>query len=216
MDLTWLGFAATRMRTRNAAVVMDPYDKSVAGTMGRPDAHIITVSHDDRHRNGVAQVAPADGDPMVLTGPGEYEIRGVIVEGVRCSLRGAEDPDADPKALGSTLWLYEAEDVRVAHLGGMGVPPSAAALDVLSHADIVIVPIAMPDTLNGADTAKAIRALEPSIVIPVGYDPADETALKAFVSAMAGTPPEEPVSRFTVTKRDVGDDVKRIVLLEAR
>lgn len=215
MDLTWLGFAATRMRTRNAAVVMDPYDKSVAGTMGRPDAHIITVSHDDRHRNGVVQVAPADGEPMVLTGPGEYEIRGVIVEGVRSSLRGGDDSEDDPKALRSTLWLYEAEDVRVAHLGGMGVAPNAAAMDVLSHADIVIVPIGMPDTLNGADAAKAIRAIEPAIVIPVGYDPSDENALKTFVSAMAGTP-EPPVSRFTVTKRDVGDEVKRIVLLEAR
>ena len=55
----------------------------------------------------------------------------------------------------------------------------------------------------------------PSIVIPIGYDPSDETALKAFVSAMAATP-EPPVSRFTVSKRDVGDDAKRLVLLEAR
>ena len=211
MDLTWLGLAATRMRTRNAAVVMDPYDKSVGGTMGRPDAHIITVSHDDPNRNGEAQVAPADGDPMVLTGPGEYEIRGVIIEGVRCSISGT----GDPRSLRSTLWLFEAEDLRVAHLGGMGATPGAAQLDVLSVADIVIVPIGMPDALQGADAAKAIRAIEPSIVIPVGYDPSDENALKTFVSAMAAKP-EDPVSRFTVTKRDVGEDVKRLVLLEAR
>lgn len=211
MDLTWLGSAATRMRTRTAAVVMDPYDKSVGGTMGRPDAHIITVSHDDPARNGTSQVAPAEGDPMVLDGPGEYEIRGVIIEGVASSIRG----EGDPKALRSTLWLYEAEDLRVAHLGGLGAPLGSAQLDVLSAADIVIVPIGMPDTLNGADAAKAVRAIEPSIVIPVGYDPADENALKTFVSAMAATP-EEPVSRFTVTKRDVGEETKRLVLLEAR
>ena len=211
MDLTWLGGAATRMRTRTAAVVMDPYDKSAGGTLGRPDAHIITVSHDDPMRNGIAQVAPAEGDPMVLTGPGEYEIRGVIIEGVRSSLRG----DGEPVDLRSTLWLFEAEDIRVAHLGGMGAAPSGAAMDVLSVADIVFVPIGLPDTLQGADAAKAVRAMEPSIVIPIGYDPADEAALKAFVSAMAATP-EDPVSRFTVNKRDVADDTKRLVLLEAR
>ena len=211
MDLTWLGGAATRMRTRTAAVVMDPYDKSAGGTLGRPDAHIITVSHDDPMRNGIAQVAPAEGDPMVLIGPGEYEIRGVIIEGVRSSLRG----DGEPVDLRSTLWLFEAEDIRVAHLGGMGAAPSGAAMDVLSVADIVFVPIGLPDTLQGADAAKAVRAMEPSIVIPIGYDPADEAALKAFVSAMAATP-EEPVSRFTVNKRDVADDTKRLVLLEAR
>ena len=172
MDLTWLGGAATRMRTRTAAVVMDPYDKSAGGTLGRPDAHIITVSHDDPMRNGIAQVAPAEGDPMVLTGPGEYEIRGVIIEGVRSSLRG----DGEPVDLRSTLWLFEAEDIRVAHLGGMGAAPSGAAMDVLSVADIVFVPIGLPDTLQGADAAKAVRAMEPSIVIPIGYDPTDEAA----------------------------------------
>lgn len=211
MDLTWLGGAATRMRTRSAAVVMDPYDKSSGGTMGRPDAHIITVSHDDPQRNGVAQVAPADGDPMVLTGPGEYEIRGVIIEGVRSTLRGEDDAATRY----STLWLFEAEDIRVAHLGGMGETPGSDAMELLSMADIVFVPIGLPDTLGGADAAKAIRAMEASIVIPIGYDPADESALKTFASAMAATP-EEPVSRFTVTRRDVGEDTKRLVILEAR
>lgn len=211
MDLTWLGFAATRMRTRSAAVVMDPYDRSVGGTMGRPDAHIVTVSHDDPLRNGVSGVAPADGDPMVLTGPGEYEIRGVIIEGVRSALRG----DGTPGELRSTLWLFEAEDLCVAHLGGLGTPPVAAQRDVLVRADIVIVPIHLPDTLEPADAARAIRALEPAIVIPVGYDPADASALKAFAAAMSLTP-EEPVSRFTVGKRDVGDETKRLVVLEPR
>jgi hypothetical protein len=32
---------------------------------------------------------------------------------------------------------------------------------------------------------------------------------------MAATP-EEPVSRFTVTKRDISEDTKRLVLLEQR
>jgi L-ascorbate metabolism protein UlaG (beta-lactamase superfamily) len=159
----------------------------------------------------VSQVAPAEGDPMILTGPGEYEIRSVIIEGVRSTLIG----EGDPVALRSTLWLYEAEDIRVAHLGGMGVAPTGTAMDILSMADVVFVPIGMPDALQGADAAKVVRAMAPSIVIPIGYDPADEAALKTFVSAMAATA-EPAVSRFTITKRDVTDDAKRVVLLEAR
>src|SRR5689334_264399 len=124
MDITWLGHAATRIRTRAAAVVMDPYDRSVGGTMGRPDAHIVTISHQDPMRNGVAGVAPTDGVPMVLDSPGEYEIRGVLIESVRASLR--TNDGVAPEALRSVLWHFEAEDLRVAHLGGLGTQPTAA------------------------------------------------------------------------------------------
>lgn len=212
MDITWLGHAATRVRTRSAAVVMDPYDRSVGGTMGRPDAHIVTISHQDPMRNGVSGVAPTDGAPMVLDGPGEYEIRGVLIEAVRASLRPVEG--ADPETLRSVIWHFEAEDLRVAHLGGLGTQPTAAQLDLLSDVDIVIVPIALADTLAPAEAARAIRALEPTITIPVGYDPADEAALKAFAEALA-LKPEEPVSRFTIARRSTSEE-RRLVILESR
>lgn len=210
MDITWLGHAATRVRTRTAAVVMDPYDRSVGGTMGRPDAHIITVSHPDPYRQGISGVAPAEGAPMVLDGPGEYEIRGVVIEGVPCTLV----PTGDEPPPRSTLFVFEADGIKWAHLGGLGAQPAAAHLDVLASADIIIVPIAMPDTLAAAEAARAIRPLEPSIVIPVGYDPADDAPLKAFITALAAEA-DEPVSRFTIN-RAPAEEHPRVVLLEAR
>ena len=213
MDITWLGHAATRIRTRGAAVVMDPYDKSVGGTMGRPDAHIITISHQDPMRNGVAGVAPTDGAPMVLDGPGEYEIRGVLIESARASLRPVEG--ATPESLRSVLWHFEAEDLRVAHLGGLGTPLTKEQLDLMSDVDIVIIPIGLVDTLGPVDAAKAIRALEPTITIPVGYDATGDCAeLKAFAAALALTP-EAPVSRFTIVRRATSEE-RRLVILEAR
>ena len=213
MDITWLGHAATRVRTRAAAVVMDPYDRTFGGTMGRPDAHIITISHQDPMRNGTAGVAPTDGAPMVLDAPGEYEIRGVLIESIRASLRPVEG--VEPELLRSVLWHFEAEDLRVAHLGGLGTHPDKAQLDLLSDVDIVIVPIGLADTLSPTEAAKAIRALEPTITIPVGYDPAGDGAdLKAFAAALALTP-EEPVSRFTIARRSTSEE-RRLVILEAR
>lgn len=213
MDITWLGNAATRVRTRTAAVVMAPYDKSAGGTMGRPDGHIITISHDDPLRNGITGVAPADGAPIVLRGPGEYEIRGVLIESVRASLRGAEG--ASPESLRSVIWHFEAEDLRVAHLGGLGTQPTKEQLDLLSTVDIVIIPIGLEDGLSPVDAAKAIRALEPTITFPVGYDPTDDgEQLKAFAAALALTP-EAPVSRFTIARRATSEE-RRLVTLESR
>ena len=184
--------------------------------MGRPDAHIVTISHQDAMRNGVAGVAPTDGAPMVLDGPGEYEIRGVLIEAVRATLRQPEGrlPET-PEALRSVLWHFEAEELRVAHLGGLGQQPTKEQLDLLSDVDIVIVPIGLPDTLPPADAAKAIRALEPTITIPVGYDPdGDGAQLKAFAEALA-LKPEEPVSRFTIARRATTEE-RRLVILESR
>ncbi len=213
MDITWMGHAATRIRTRAAAVVMDPYNKSVGGTMGRPDAHIITISHQDAMRNGIADVAPTDGAPMVLDGPGEYEIRGVLIESARASLRPVEG--ADPESLRSVIWHFEAEDLRVAHLGGLGTQPTKEQLDLLSTVDIVIIPIGLEDGLTPVEAAKAIRALEPTITIPVGYDPAgDGEQLKAFAAALSLTP-EAPVSRFTIARRATSEE-RRLVTLESR
>ena len=211
MDITWLGNAATRVRTRTAAVVMDPYDKSAGGTMGRPDGHIITISHDDPLRNGVTGVAPADGAPVVLRGPGEYEIRGVQVEGVA----GALKESLDLSGVRSTIWHFAAEDLRWAHLGGLGTQPTKEQMDLLSDVDIVIVPIALADALDPKEAARAIRHIQPSIVIPVGYDPAAPEALTAFLAAVGGKQ-EAPVSRFSISRRGAESDEMRVILLEAR
>ncbi len=211
MDITWLGNAAVRVRTRTAAVVMDPYDKSAGGTMGRPDAHVVTISHDDPLRNGVSSVAPADGPPIVLRGPGEYEIRGVQVEAVA----GALKESLDLTGSRSVLWHFAAEDLRWAHLGGLGTQPTKEQMDLLSDVDIVIIPIALADTLDPKEAARAIRHIEPSIVIPVGYDPAEPESLNAFLAAVGGKQ-EPPVSRFTINRRGGESEELRVVLLEAR
>lgn len=213
MDITWLGNAAVRVRTRTAAVVMDPYDRSAGGTMGRPDAHIVTVSHDDPLRNGVAGVAPADGAPIVLTGPGEYEVRGVQIDSVVASLRPAEG--ANPASLRSVLWHFAGDDLRWAHLGGVGGPLAAAQLDLLRDVDIIIVPIGLADGLTPQEAARLVRQVEPRIVIPVGYAPDDAATLQAFVGAVGGKV-EEPVSRFTINRRGSESDDLRVIVLEAR
>jgi L-ascorbate metabolism protein UlaG (beta-lactamase superfamily) len=74
VDITWLGYAALRARTRAASVVMEPAARSAGVDMGRPNADIVTVSHDHPSH---AHVAGVRGEPVVLTRPGEYEIQGM-------------------------------------------------------------------------------------------------------------------------------------------
>lgn len=214
MDITWLGHAAVRVRTRQAAVVMDPTDRSGGLDMARPAGDIATISRlEHPHHNHVKGIK---GDPIVVSGPGEYEILGVQIEGIRALWPvDPEVEDAVPEA--TTLFICQAEDMSVAHLGGLGQPPTAPQAEELAGVDILILPIALPGGLDPAGAARVARAIEPKMVIPVGYRPdasGDSEELKAFLEAI-GTEPEEAVSRLTVNRRNLGD-TRRIAVLESR
>lgn len=231
MDITWLGHAATRVRTRDATVVMDPTDRSAGVDMGRPTGDIVTVSRDHPHHNHAGGVK---GVSMVLNGPGEYEVRGVQVQALRASLLspdGQNDDEAAPApALAgesseaapaplpagerSTVFIIEAEDIRLVHLGGLGHAPTAKQAEALADVDVIVAPVAGADLLPPEEMAKVVRALEPKIVIPVCHGGEQTEEFRSFVSVF-GLKPEATVSRLTLNRRNVGDSL-RILLLESR
>jgi len=241
MDITRLGHAATRVRTRDGTVVMDPTDRSSGTDMARPTGDIVTVSRDHPHHNHADGVK---GVSMVLNGPGEYEVRGVQVLALRASLlspdaengdEAAEAADAeaefdagadgedesvenapDPLPAGerSTLFIIEAEDIRLAHLGGLGHAPTAKQAEALADVDVIVAPVAGANLLPPEEMAKVVRALEPKIVIPVCHGGEQTEEFRSFVGVF-GVQPEAAVSRLTLNKRNVGDSL-RILLLESR
>ena len=209
MEISWLGHACARVRTRQATVVMDPYARDGALDMGRPSADIVTVSHDDDRHGHVAGVR---GQPLVISGPGEYEVQGVQIVGVPTSLRGAAKDGRER----NTAYLIEAEGLRVAQLGAIGGPPTDEEAELLSNVDILVLPIG-GSGLDPEEAARSVRALEPTITIPVGYNAAaggDDPQLKAFLTAV-GLAPETPVARLSIQSRGASE-AQRIVLLEPR
>ena len=79
MEITWLGHSCFRLRGKDATVVTDPCDKKTGYNISRPTADIVTVSHDHPAHNNVAGVA---GTPRVIQGPGEFEVSGVLIQGI--------------------------------------------------------------------------------------------------------------------------------------
>ncbi|MDA0351410.1 MAG: MBL fold metallo-hydrolase [Chloroflexi bacterium] len=214
MDITWLGHAAVRVRTRQAAIVMDPTDRSAGHDMGRPAGEIATISRVDHPQH--SHVKGIKGEPVIVDGPGEYEILGVHIEGIRALWPvAAEAEDQTPEA--TTIYIGESEEMTFAHLGGLGQPPTGHQSEALGDVDILILPIALPGGLGPEAAAKIVRALEPRMVIPVGYEPpasGESAELKAFLEAV-GDQPEEAISRLTVNRRTLGDK-RRMVILESR
>jgi len=210
VEITWLGHACVRIRTRQAIVLMDPFERSGALDMGRPTADIVTVSH---HHPLHSHVAGVKGEPLVIDGPGEYEVQGVQVLGVAASLRPAEE-GAKPGR--NVVYLMEAEGMHVAHLGDIGIQPTAEDAEALLNADILILPIA-EGTLEPDQAARTLRMLEPAIAIPTGFHAGggEDPRLRAFIAAV-GIEPEPPVTKLVVQGRGGSGEKQRIVLLEPR
>src|SRR5688572_5603684 len=208
MEISWLGYACARVRTRQATVVMDPYARDGGLDMGRPNADIVTVSYDDDRHGHVAGVR---GHPLVIDGPGEYEVQGVQIVGVPTSLLSGASGGRNR----NTAYLIEAEGLHVAQLGAIGGTPTDEEAELFSNVDILVLPIGAIG-LDPEEAARTVRALEPTVTIPVGYaaGSGEDPLLRAFLTAV-GIEAEAPVARLSIQARGASE-AQRIVLLEPR
>lgn len=212
MDIAWIGHAAFRLRGREAAVVMDPAPGSTGFRLNRPQADVVTVSNDAPEHSWVDGVA---GDFQRLDGPGEYEIRNVLVTGVTTRGPSAGGPAANG-AERNVAFVVTIDEVIVAHLGDMTAPPTGPALDELNRADVLLVPIGGHGHMTVDVATDVISLLEPKLVIPMLYKAGAETAdldpVDAFLRATGATLPDTPDNHINITRRDLTEATTFVIL----
>ncbi|MBV9580260.1 MAG: MBL fold metallo-hydrolase [Chloroflexi bacterium] len=166
MDLSWLGHACFRLRGRDVTILMDPYAADDWGYAPvATSANVVTISNDHPHHAGLAGV---EGTPHVLRGPGEYEIGGALIWGVRT----ARPPEgalimATPK---NTAFSIQVEDLTICHLGDLASAPLTS--DELTHikdADVLLVPVGGHCTINAQQAARVVAQVEPRLIVPMHY-----------------------------------------------
>ncbi len=220
MEITWYGRTCIRLRGRDAVVVADPY-QAVVGPTGRGiTGDIVTFSHADdtplpkakgkRSRDGRTVLPSSLETSFVLDGPGEYEVKEVLLTGVR-TYRDDSKGDANGK---QTAFVVELDGLHTIHLGDIGhLLPEEKLADV-GPIDIACVPIG--GTLNATRAAELIAQLDPRIVIPMAVceDESDcEEALAKFFHEMGSEPILQP--KLSVTPSAL-PSVTTAVRLESR
>jgi L-ascorbate metabolism protein UlaG (beta-lactamase superfamily) len=214
MEISFLGHACFRLRGREAAVVIDPYGKSLGLPTQVPSkfgADILCVTHDHPGHNNRAMVG---GNPRVVEGPGEYEIQGVGIRGV-----AAFHDDAQGHKLGRlTIFAIEIDEITVAHLGDLGHPLTESQQEQLGSVDVLLVPVGGGNGLSATGAAAVVGQLEPRIVVPMHYRlpgvRAELDAPQHFAKEM-GLESFEYQPKLSIGARPANDDVK-VVFLEAR
>ncbi len=163
MDITWLGHASFKIKGKGATVVTDPYDEKIGFKLPKAEADIITVSHNHYDHNAYSLVA---GDPFLVDGPGEYEIKGINVVGVPSfhdNKRGQERGK-------NTLFNLRVDGVNITHLGDLGQDElTSRQIDSLGNIDVLMVPVGGVYTIDASLAVKIVASLEPSIIIPMHF-----------------------------------------------
>jgi hypothetical protein len=222
MELTWYGRTCVRMRGRDAVVVADPY-QSIVGPTGRGiTGDIVTFSHPDDakpskakgkgklSRDGHTLLPSSLDSAFILDGPGEYEVKEVLITGVRTYRDDTKGADGGKQV----AFVVELDGIHTIHLGDIGHELSEEKLGDIGSVDIACVPLG--GALTPTRAAALVAQLDPKIVIPMPLceDEADcAEALKKFFHEMGAEPATS--SKLSVTISTVPNETT-VVMLESR
>ncbi len=202
MEIYWLGHGCFRLRGRDATVVTDPCAPVTGYKIGKIAADIVTVSHDSPEANYREAIT---GEAKFLSGPGEYEISNVLITAVATE-SGSPASDGTGATQRNVAFVIELDDVRIVDLGKVSEVPTTDSAEVLSGADVLILPVGGGEVLDSEKAAKAVSLLNPKLVLPMIYRTeaasAELDTVEKFLKEMSieGKPPEQKVS---VTKTNL-------------
>ena len=83
MIITWIGHSCFKIQDKvnseGITIVTDPFDKKIGLKPPTFEADIVTVSHDHYDHSNIKSLR---GDPFIINEAGEYDYKGVVVQGV--------------------------------------------------------------------------------------------------------------------------------------
>ncbi len=208
MEITWLGHGCVRLKNRDTTIIVDPFNAATGYSTRFGEADVVTISHDHEAHNN-AEAVP--GKRLVIKGPGEYEVAGVLITGVRTfhdARRGADRGS-------NTAFVFEMDEVRVCHLGDIGHIPTPDQVSAMNGADVLLLPVGGHTTIDGAAAAEVISLLEPRLAVPLHYrtevSKDDLDSLEMFLRQMGVSAPQ-PVGKLTVAKTSLPLEMTLAVL----
>jgi L-ascorbate metabolism protein UlaG (beta-lactamase superfamily) len=195
--------------TEDVTIFFDPFGKELGLRPPQGQADIVLVSHEHSNHNNVGAIK---GEPIVINTPGEYAVKGVNIVGID----SFHDNQGGTAQGHSTIFILEAEELKLCHLGDLGCDLTGKQLDEIDGVDILFVPIGGSHTIDGKKAAELVHKIEPVLVIPMHYKvPGTSEKIddeKRFCTEM-GNCPREKTAKLNIKKRDLEGKNTEIVLM---
>jgi len=145
MYITWLGYSCFKIQDKTTpdgvTLVTDPFDKSLGLKVPNFEADVVTISHEHAGHNNSDALR---GQPFVINSAGEYDIKGIMVEGVE----SYHDDKEGSKYGKNIIYRIEIDDISIVHLGDLGQKLDSKQLEKIGQVDILLIPVGGGKTLE--------------------------------------------------------------------
>ena len=215
MQIIWKGqscFQILSSQTKNhqIRIVIDPFDESTGLRLSKMEADLVLVTHEHKDHSNVKGIG---GSPFVISGPGEYEIKDVFVQGIP----SFHDAVSGKERGTNTIYTIEAEDIRICHLGDLGQKElTSDQIEKIGEIDILMIPVGGVYTISAKEAVKIMSQIEPSITLPMHYQlPKLKIKLEGldkFLKTM-GIKRLQPQPKLTIKKKDIQSEEAKIIIL---
>ena len=188
MVIKWLGHATFLLTTSSGTkIITDPYEPGAFGAINHAPinvpADIVTVSHEHSDHNNVAGVP---GSPAVVRGAGDQTVLDVKFHGVATF----HDTSQGSERGTNTVFVMEADGLRVCHMGDLGHLLDDAAVRDIGAVDVLLIPVGGTFTLTSEEASTMVEKLGPKLVIPMHFQTArcslPITTVDGFVAGKTG------------------------------
>lgn len=215
MDIYWYGQACFKLKGKNATVIIDPYDPDFTGLKLPKDLSadiaLSTHSHKD-HNNTQAVTSPSGGKAAVFQDPGEYEVSGAVMTGIRCF---HDNSGGSERGL-NTIFHLLIDNLAIVHLGDLGQSKlTEEQVAQIGQTDILLIPVGSVYTIDAKAASDIVSQLEPKIIIPMHYKIEGlKFELESVVNFLKEMGAEGAVSqpKLSITKDKLPEEPQVVVL----
>lgn len=209
MIITYQGVEFFKVQFGDTILAFNPISKESKFKNTRFFADVALVSTNHADFNGVENLSYNGKDPFVISGPGEYETKGVFIKGFQSkSLYGGKEKI-------NTIYTVVLEGMTLCFLGALvDEKLSPEFMEAIEDIDVLFLPVGGDGVLDPAKANKLAVTLEPKIIIPMYCGEAGmENALKKFLKE-AGEEGVKPVDKLTLKKKDLEGKEGEVIILD--
>ena len=211
MVINWYGEGCFKISEGPLTIMTDPIESSSGLSAPRFKADIVIktllkspLPADEK------PISTTDGETNIIAGPGEFEIKGVQVNG------WALKKESNDKFIKS-IFRIRFGDMTLGLLGHISEFSDLDIFEELGDIDILFIPGGNAPFINQSDAAKLIRQIEPRLVVPCFFKvpglKRQANPVDAFLKEL-GQSKVEVQDKLTIKQKDLNPEKMEVAVLK--